>query len=176
MTLWRDGREPIPVTAECVEHFGEPPDHQQLVSDYAAIGSPEEWARRCAEPHGHDRTWWEAVANLVSLGTRMMEDDSLELAGFRRLCPRATPATFWIFSHTEHHTNDKLYLELLKCLPCGPDTSRFGDWEEFAKMSVVHVEKALAKDVAYWMKGSGKGKGATSGSGKGKGATSSEVR
>ena len=155
--------DPMPDTAQSLEHDRETEDLQQLVSDYAAIGSPEEWARRCAEPHGHDRTWWEAVANLVTLGTRKLEDTSLELAGFRRLCPRATPATFWIFWHTEYHTNDKLYIELLKCLPCGPDTSRFGDWEEFAKMSVVHVEKALAKDVAYWMKGSGKGKGATTG-------------
>ena len=165
----------MPVTAQCVEHVGEPADHQQLVSDYAAIGSPAEWARRCGEANGHDRTWWEAVANLVTLGTRKLDTTSLALRGFRRLCPRATAGAFWIFRHTEHHSNDKLYIELLKCLPCGPDTSRFGDWEEFAEMSVVHVEKALAKDVAYWMKGSGRGKGATTGNSSPV-AASSEVR
>ncbi len=151
----------MPVAAEGVEHFGEPADHQQLVSDYAATGSPAEWARRCGEAAGHDCTWWEAVANLVTLGTRKLDTTSLALREFRRLCPTATAGAFWIFRQTRLHNHEKVYIELLKCLPCGPDTSRFGDWEEFAEMSVIHVDKALAKDVAYWMKGSGKGKGAT---------------
>jgi hypothetical protein len=154
-------REPMPDSARCVDHVGEPADHQQLVNDFAAIGSPAEWARRCGEAHGHDRTCWEAVANLVTLGTRKLDRTSLELTGFRRAFPDTSAGTFWIFWHTETNTNDKLYNALVHCLPCGPDTSRFGNWKEFAEMSVAHVEKTLFEDLEFPMKGSGKGKGAT---------------
>ena len=162
MSLWRNGGEPIQVPAECVEHFGEPPDHQQMVSDYAAIGSPSEWARRCGEAIGHDPKTWEAIAVLLVLGTRNSDTTSDALRGFRRLCPDATAAAFWIFRHTDHHSHNKVYAELLCCLPAGPDGSNFRDWEEFAENSLVHVSDNLARYVAarLW-KGKGKGKGAT---------------
>ena len=162
MSLWRDGREPIPVPAECVEHCRETADHQQLVSDYAAIGTPAEWARRCGEANGHDPEYWEAVGMLVTVGTRKLDTTSLALRGFRRLCPTATAGAFWIFKHTEHSSHATVYTELLCCLPCGPDSSNRRDWEEFAEMSLVHVSDNLARYVAarQW-KGKGKGKGAT---------------
>ena len=95
MSLWQNGREPIQVPAECVEHFGEPPGHHQLVSDYAAIGSPADWARRCGEAVGDDQKTWEAIAMLLELGTGKSETTSLALKGFRRLCPTATGGTYW---------------------------------------------------------------------------------
>ncbi len=95
--LWRNGRERIQVPAECVEHFGEPPDHQQMVSDYAAVGSPAEWARRCGKAIGHDPKTWEATEVLLTFGTRKLDTTSVALRGFRRLCPTATAGAFWIF-------------------------------------------------------------------------------
>ena len=175
MSLWRNGREPIQVPAECVEHFGEPPDHQQMVRDYAAIGSPTEWARRCGEAVGDDPKTWGAIDLLLVLGTRKSDTTNGALRGFRRLCPTATAAAFWIFRHTEHSRDDKVYQELLRCLPAGPDSENFRDWEEFAENSLVHVSDTLAMDVAYMMKGSGKGKGATTGNSSPH-AASSEVR
>ena len=163
MSLWQNGREPIQVPAECVEHFGEPPDHQQMVSDYAAIGSPTEWARRCGEAVGDDPKTWGAIDLLLVLGTRKSDTTNDALRGFRRLCPTATAAAFWIFRHTEHSSDDKVYQELLRCLPAGPDSENFRDWEEFAENSLVHVSDNLARDFAYRWKGKGKGKGATTG-------------
>lgn len=163
MSHWQDGREPIPVPAECVEHCRETADHQQLVSDYAAIGTPAEWARRCGEANGHDPEYWEAVGMLVTVGTRKLDTTSLALRGFRRLCPTATAGAFWIFKHTEHSSHATVYTELLCCLPCGPDSSNFRDWEEFAENSLVQVSNDLARDFAYRWKGKGKGKGATTG-------------
>ena len=153
----------MPATGECVDHFGDSSEFQQLVSDYAAIGSPAEWARRCGEARGHDRTCWEAVANLVTLGTGQLDRTSLELNVFLAGFPDTSAGTFWIFWHTASTSNAKLYDALVHCLPCGPDTSRFGNWKEFAEMSVAHVEKTLFEDLVFPMKGSGKGKGATTG-------------
>ena len=100
---------------------------------------------------------------LVTVGTRKLDTTSLALRGFRRLCPDATAAAFWIFRHTDHHSHNKVYAELLCCLPAGPDSSNFRDWEEFAENSLVHVSDNLARDFAYRWKGKGKGKGATTG-------------
>ena len=163
MSLWRNGEEAIQVDIECVDHFGERPDYEKLVSDYAAIGSSAGWARRYGEAVRDDPQTWEAVAMLLDLGTRKSNATSLELRGFRRLCPGATAAAFWIFNHTEHHIHAKVYTELLCCLPAGPDSDNFRDWEEFAENSLVHVSDNLARDFAYRWKGKGKGKGATTG-------------
>ena len=110
---------------------------------------------------------------LVTVGTRKLDTTSLALRGFRRLCPDATAAGFWIFRHTEHHSHAKVYTELLCCLPAGPDSSNFRDWEEFAEMSLVHVSDNLARYFAarQW-KGKGKGKGATTGNSSPYGASS----
>jgi hypothetical protein len=163
MSLWRNGEEAIQVPIECVVNFGKQPDHQKLVSDYAAIGSAAEWARRCGEAVRDDPQTWEAVAMLLDLGTRKSNATSLALMGFRRLCPDATAAAFWIFRHTDHHSHNKVYAELLCCLPAGPDSDNFRDWEEFAENSLVQVSNGLARDFAYRWKGKGKGKGATTG-------------
>ena len=144
-----------------LDHVREPADHHELAKDYAAIGSPAEWARRCGEARGHDRTLWEAVANLVTHGTGQLDRTSLELLLFREGVPDTSAGTFWIFWHTASNSNAKLYDALVHCLPCGPDTSRFGNWKEFAEMSVAHVEKTLFEDLVFPMKGSGKRKGAT---------------
>ena len=146
-----------------------------MVSDYAAVGSPAEWARRCGEAIGHDPKTWEAIEVLVTFGTRKLDTTSVALRGFRRLCPTATAAAFWIFRHTEHSSDDKVYQELLRCLQAGPDSENFRDSEEFAENSLVHVSDTLAMDFAYRMKGSGKGKGATTGNSSPH-AASSEVR
>ena len=153
----------MPATGECVDHFGDSSEFQQLVSDYAAIGSPAEWARRCGEAHGHDETYWEAVGNLVTLGTRKFDTTWPELRAFRRVCPEATAGAFWIFRFTQLWSNDRLYIALLTCLPGGPDSSRRSDWEHFSEISVAFVSDTLAKDVAHWIKGSGKGKSANPG-------------
>jgi hypothetical protein len=163
MSLWRNGEEAKQVPIECVVQSGEPPDHQQLVSGYAAIGSAEEWARRCGEAACDDPQTWEAVAMLLVVGTRKYNATSLALGGFRRLCPDATAAAFWIFCHTDHHSHNKVYAELLICLAAGPDSRNFRDWEEFAEKSLEHVSDNLAREFAYMWKGKvkGKGKGAT---------------
>ena len=148
MSLWRNGEEAIQVPIECVVNFGKQPDHQKLVSDYAAIGSAAEWARRCGEAVRDDPQTWEAVAMLLDLGTRKSNATSLALRGFRRLRPDATAAAFGIFRHTEHSSHATVYTELLCCLPCGPDSSNFRDWEEFAEMSLVHVSDNLARYFA----------------------------
>jgi hypothetical protein len=175
MSLWRNGKEPIQVPIECCCHFVQRQDHQKLVRDYATIGSAAEWARRCGEAVGDDQKTWEAIAELLDLGTRKSDTTSLALQGFRRLCPTATAAAFWIFRHTDHSSHNKVYAELLCCLPAGPDSENLRDWEEFAKNSLVHVSKTLAMDFAYKMKGKGKGKGATTGRSSPY-AASSEVR
>ena len=163
MSLWRNGEEATQVPIECLVHFGEPPHHQQLASGYAAIGSAEEWARRCGEAAGDDPQTWEAVAVLLDVGTRKYNDTSLALSGLRRFCPDATAAAFWIFCHTDHHSDNKVYAELLICLAAGPDTSNCREWEEFAEKSLEHVSDYLAREFAYMWKGKvkGKGKGAT---------------
>ena len=145
-----------------------------MVSDYAAIGSPAEWARRCGEAVGDDPKTWGAIAELLVLGTRNSDTTSDARRGFRRLCPTATAAAFWIFRHTGHSSDDKDQ-ELLRCLPAGPDSEKSRDWEEFAENSLVHVSDTLAMDVAYRMKGSDNGKGATTGNSSPH-AASSEVR
>ena len=155
--------EPMQVPAELVEHFGEPPDHQKMIADFAAIGGPTEWARRCGEKVGDDPKTWGAVAELIVLGTRRCDTNGDALRGLRRLCPRATPAEFWIFRHTDHHSHNKVYAELLICLAAGPDSRNFRDWEEFAEKSLEHVSDNLAREFAYRWKGKGKGKGATTG-------------
>ena len=139
MSLWRNGEEAIQVDIECVDHFGERPDYEKLVSDYAAIGSAAEWARRCGEAVRDDPQTWEAVAMLLDLGTRKSNATSLALMGFRRLCPDATAAAFWIFRHTDHHSHNKVYAELLCCLPAGPDSSNFRDWERRTRWYMFRI-------------------------------------
>ena len=167
--------EPMQVPAERVEHFGEPPDHQKMIADFAAIGGPTEWARRCGEKVGDDRPTWGAVAELLVLGTRSCDTNGDALRGFRKICPTATPAAFWIFRHTDRSSDDKVYRELLMCFEACRDGENFRDLEKFAESSLVHVSQTLAMDVAYMMKGSGKGKGATTGNSSPH-AASSEVR
>ena len=162
------------VPAELVEHFGEPPDHQKMIADFAAIGGPTEWARRCGEKVGDDPKTWGAVAELIVLGTRRCDTNEDALRGLRRLCPRATPAEFWIFRHTDRHSDDQVYRELVMCFEACRDGEIFRDLEMFAERSLVHVSQTLAMDVAYMMKGQGKGKPSTGNSSPH--AASSEVR
>ena len=170
-----NGSEPMHVPAERVEHFGEPPDHQKMVADFATIVGPMEWARRCGEKVGDDMENWGAVAELLVLGTRRCDTNGDALRGFRRICPTATPTTFWIFRHTDRGCDDKVYRELLMCLEACPHGVNLCELEDFAASSLLHVSRTLAMDVEYMMKGSGKGKGATTGNSSPH-AASSEVR
>ena len=169
------GSEPMLVPAEGVEHIGDPPDHQKMITDFATIVGPMEWARRCGEKVGDDRETWGAVAELLVLGTRRCDTNGDALRGIRRICPTATPTTFWIFRHTERSCDDKVYRELLMCLEACPHSENLVELEKFAEKSLRHVSRTLAMDVEYMMKGSGKGKGATTGNSSPH-AASSEVR
>jgi len=169
------GSEPMLVPAERVEHIGEPPDHQKMITDFATIVGPMEWARRCGEKVGDDRETWGAVAELLVLGTRRCDTNGDALRGIRRICPTATPTTFWIFRHTERSCDDWVYRELLMCLEACPHSENLVELEKFAENSLRHVSRTLAMDVEYMMKGSGKGKGATTGNSSPH-AASSEVR
>ena len=155
------GSEPMLVPAERVEHIGEPPDHQKMITDFATIVGPMEWARRCGEKVGDDRETWGAVAELLVLGTRRCDTNGDALRGIRRICPTATPTTFWIFRHTERSCDDKVYRELLMCLEACPHSENLVELEKFAESSLRHVSRTLAMDDEYKMKGGGKGKGAS---------------
>ena len=177
MSLWRNGEISIQIPIESVECLVRRQEHQKLVSDYAAIGSAAEWARRCGEAVGDDQKYWGAIAEMLDLGTRKSDTTSLALQGFRRLCPTATAAAFWIFCHTDHSSHNKVYAELLCCLAAGPaDTEDLREYEEFAQNSLVHVSTILERDFAYKMKGKGKGKGASRGNSSPYGASSGVTR
>jgi hypothetical protein len=122
-----------------------------------------EWARRCGEKVGDGPETWGAVAELLVLGTRRCDTNGDALRGFRRICPTATPTTFWIFRQTDRSCDDKVYRELLMCLEACPHGENFCDLEKFVESSLLHVSRTLAMDVEYMMKGCGKGKGATTG-------------
>ena len=163
------------VPPERVEHTGEAPTHQKMIADFATIVGPMAWARRCGEKVGDDPEIWGAVAELLILGTRSCDPNGAVLGGIRRICPTATPTTFWIFRHTERSCDDKVYQELLMCLEACPHSENLVELEKFAEKSLRHVSRTLAMDVEYMMKGSGKGKGATTGNSSPH-AASSEVR
>ena len=160
MWVSEKGSEPLLVPAERVEHIGEPPGHQKMIADFATIVGPMEWARRCGEKVGDDREIWGAVAELLVLGTRRCGTNGEALEGIRRICPLATPTTFWIFRHTDRSCDDTVYRELLMCLEACPHSENPVELEKFAESSLRHVSRTLAMDDEYKMMG-GKGKGAT---------------
>jgi len=149
------------VPPERVEHTGEAPTHQKMIADFATIVGPMEWARRCGEKVGDDPEIWGAVAELLILGTRSCDPNGAVLGGIRRICPTATPTTFWIFRHTDQSCDDKVYRELFNCLEACPHGENLVELEEFAEKSLRHVSRTLAMDDEYKMKAGGKGKGAS---------------
>ena len=155
------GGEPILVPPERVEHFGEAPSHEKMIADFATIVGPMEWACRCGEKVGDDPEIWGAVAELLILGTRSCDPNGAALGGLRRICPTATPTTFWIFRHTDHGCNDKVYKLLFNCLEACPHGENLVELEEFAVKSLRHVSRTLAMDAEHNMNGCYEGKGAS---------------
>ena len=50
-------REIFEVPFEELHHFGSPPTHEDMVREFALIGSAEAWAKRCGEQlqHGEEQ-------------------------------------------------------------------------------------------------------------------------
>ena len=157
------GGEPILVPPEQVQHFEEPPSHSQMIADFANIGTPSEWARRCGEKVGHDEDTWLGVAMLLIAGTKRFDPNSESLRGFRRLCPTADHTTFWIFRHTHHSRDDMVYQELCNCIMAYPGCASELSKEDFAVKALQHVAEGLARVDDDIMRMSFKGKGVSKG-------------
>ena len=157
------GGEPILVPPEQVQHFEEPQSDSQMIADFANIGTPFEWARRCGERVGHDEDTWLGVAMLLTAGTKRFDPNSESLRGFRRLCPTADHTTFWIFRHTHHSRDDMVYQELCNCIMAYPGCASALSKEDFAVKALQHVAEGLARVDDDIMRMSFKGKGVSKG-------------
>ena len=160
--LWASvsGGPPILVPADRVTNFGEAQTHQQMAADFATIGSPMDWARRCGEKAGDDPEIWGDVTEMLILGTRRSDHNSVALSGFQQICPTATVATWWIFKHTENIGDAKLYNRLFNCCQARPRTKDILELETFADKSLRHVSRDLSMDAESIMNSFYKGKGA----------------
>ena len=88
----------------------EPVTLQEMAAGYATIVSPMNWARRCGESMGHDAQDWVLVAEMLTLGTKHPDPNTIiALQGFSTICPTVTPITWWILERTEHPSDIRLY-------------------------------------------------------------------
>ena len=159
--LWASvsGGPPILVPADRVTNC-EAQTHQQTAADFATIGSPMDWARRCGEEAEDDPEIWGDVSEMLILGTRRSVHNSDALSGFQQICPTATVATWWIFKHSENIGHAKLYKKLFKCCQARPSTTDILQLEDFARRSLEHVAKDLSLDAGSIMNSFYKGKDA----------------
>ena len=144
-------REIFEVPLEELHHFGSPPTHEDMVREFALIGSAEAWAKRCGEQLQHGEQVWKAVSELIILGTQHTDANDLELRGMQMLFPTATAATWWIFCRSEFCGDVGLYHELFMMLEAAPRDPTQRQRETFSRGVLRAVSDKLGMESCQVM-------------------------
>ena len=129
-----------------VQGYGEMPTQDELVSVFATIVSPEDWARRWGACMNFTPEECLRIARMLEMATSTRVYPEFNHPPFRALFPTATAATWWIFIHGDGITDEVLCGRLGNMMKKGRFDPDAADAPARASICVNLVEEALRRE------------------------------